>query len=156
MIPYFDDLSEDPIGGVLCFLSVRGLDVARFPSKVFNVEARRFVAWTGSRTAGGGAGHAAAGGLPAAGADRAHSAQSAGRMFPCGASGRAPRSGDSADRSRGTQDRVGCSRGSSAGVSVLYVRTRVRSMGGPPHRDARGQRLHGKRGADTWLLRGRA
>ena len=53
MIPYFDDLSEDPIGGVLCFLSVRGLDVARFPSKVFNVEARRFVAWTGVAHCGG-------------------------------------------------------------------------------------------------------
>ena len=45
--PYFDDLSEDLIGDVMRFLSVRDLDVARFPCKVFNLVAQRFVAWIG-------------------------------------------------------------------------------------------------------------
>ena len=64
--PYFDDLSEDLIGDVMSFLSVRELDVARFPCKVFNLVARRFVAWIGVAAAGGSsAGGGASSGLPA-------------------------------------------------------------------------------------------
>ena len=65
--PYFDDLSEDLIGDVMRFLSVRDLDVARFPCKVFNLVAQRFVAWIGVAPApaeGSSAGGGAAGGLP--------------------------------------------------------------------------------------------
>ena len=66
--PYFDDLSEDLIGDVMSFLSVRELDVARFPCKVFNLVAQRFVAWIGVAPAAAGgssAGGGASGGLPA-------------------------------------------------------------------------------------------
>ena len=66
--PYFDDLSEDLIGDVMSFLSVRDLDVARFPCKVFNLVAWRFVAWIGVAPAAAGgssAGGGASGGLPA-------------------------------------------------------------------------------------------
>ena len=66
--PYFDDLSEDLIGDVMRFLSVRDLDVARFPCKVFNLVAQRFVAWIGVAPAAAGgssAGGGASGGLPA-------------------------------------------------------------------------------------------
>ena len=67
--PYFDDLSEDMIGDVMRFLSVRDLDVARFPCKVFNLVAQRFLPlWIGvAPLAAGGssAGGGASGGLPA-------------------------------------------------------------------------------------------
>ena len=66
--PYFDDLSEDLIEDAMSFLSVRDLDVARFPCKVFNLVARRFVAWIGVAPAAAGgssAGGGASGGLPA-------------------------------------------------------------------------------------------
>ena len=52
----------------MSFLSVRELDVARFPCKVFNLVARRFVAWIGVAPAAAGgssAGGGASDGLPA-------------------------------------------------------------------------------------------